>query len=169
MDNYQLKRLSRDGVPAAMAKAERYRLLSQPWAAESICLDVLEIEPENQEALILLLLCLTDQFEKGPAAGVSRAREVLSRLNNEYRKAYYAGVICERRAKAHLALRAPGAESVAYEWFREAMDWYEKAEAIRPAANDDALLRWNACARLIMRDHHLVPSDDTRAEPMFLE
>jgi len=32
------------------------------------------------------------------------------------------------------------------------MSWYEKAEAVRPAANDDALLRWNTCARLIMRD-----------------
>lgn len=30
------------------------------------------------------------------------------------------------------------------------MDHYEKAESIRPAGNDDALLRWNACARIIM-------------------
>ena len=56
----------------------------------------------------------------------------------------------------------PGCGPQAYEWLREAMDWYEKAEAIRPAGNDDALLRWNACARLIMRDHHLVPSEEAR-------
>ena len=166
---YTLKRLSRDGVPAAMAKAERYRLLSQPWAAESICLDVLEIEPANQDALILLLLCLTDQFEKGPAAGVSRARDVLARLNNEYRKAYYAGVICERRAKAHLALRAPGAESVAYEWFREAMDWYEKAEKLRPPGNDEAILRWNTCVRILTQNPEIAPLPDTTPEPVLGE
>jgi hypothetical protein len=29
------------------------------------------------------------------------------------------------------------------------MTWYEKAEAARPAGNDDAILRWNACLRLL--------------------
>lgn len=166
---YQLKRLSRDGIPTARAKAERYRLLNQPWAAESICLDVLEIEPENQEALVLLLLCMTDQFEKGPAAGVARAREVLLRIKDDYRKAYYAGVICERRAKAHLALRAPGAETVAYQWFREAMGWYEKAEAIRPAGNDEAILRWNTCVRILNQNPEIAPPPDVAAEPVLGE
>ncbi len=30
----------------------------------------------------------------------------------------------------------------------QAMEAYERAEALRPADNDDALLRWNACARV---------------------
>ena len=94
-----LKRLSAAGVPAAMAKAERYRLLGQPWAAESICLDVLEAAPGDQEAVVLLLLSLTDQF--GREAGTpARAREALKRLEDPYRRAYYAGVIAERRATA---------------------------------------------------------------------
>jgi hypothetical protein len=166
---FQLKRLSRDGILTAMAKAERYRLLNQPWAAESICLDVLEIESENQEALVLLLLCMTDQFDKGPAAGVARAREVLLRIKDEYRRAYYAGVICERRAKAHLALRAPGAESVAYQWFREAMGWYEKAEAIRPAGNDEAILRWNTCVRILNQNPEIAPLPEVAVEPVLGE
>jgi hypothetical protein len=36
--------------------------------------------------------------------------------------------------------------------FRQAMDCFEKAEAIRPAGNDDAILRWNGCARIIQRN-----------------
>ena len=161
---FQLKRLSQSGIPSAMAKAERYRLLNQPWAAESICLDVLELDPANQEALVLLLLCLTDQFDKAPGPGLLRAREVLARLKDPYQRTYYAGVTCERRAKAQLALGAPGSEGAAYDWFREAMGWYEKAEAIRPAGNDDALLRWNACARIIT-GNKLVPRPKESFEP----
>ncbi len=57
-----------------------------------------------------------------------------------------------------------------YDWLREAMTWFERAEAIRPAANDDSLLRWNACARTVMRDHRLVPERPTNAaEPLLLE
>ena len=166
---FQLKHLSRAGVPSAMAKAERYRLLNQPWAAESICLDVLEADPENQEALILLLLSLTDQFDTGLPGGVARAREVLQRLGDEYRRTYYAGVICERRAKAHLTQGAPGAESVAYQWIREAMSWYEKAEAIRPAGNDETILRWNTCARILIQNPDIAPRGAEGFEPVLGE
>ena len=54
-----------------------------------------------------------------------------------------------------------------YEWLHEAMEWYEKAEKIRPEGNDDALLRWNACARTIM-ERRLEPAPEDRTE-MFLE
>jgi hypothetical protein len=166
---FKLKRLSREGIPSAMTKAERYRLLNQAWAAESICLDVLEVDAENQEALVLLLLCITDQFESAPAAGVTRAREVVARLKDGYRRAYYSGVICERRAKAHLALRAPGAESVAYQWISEAMSWYEKAESLKPAGNDEAILRWNTCARMLMQNPAIAPRADAKPEPVLGE
>jgi hypothetical protein len=43
----------------------------------------------------------------------------------------------------------PGGGFVAYELLREAMFWYERAEAVRPPDNDDATLRWNACVRTI--------------------
>ena len=166
---FELKSLSEDGVPAALAKAERYRLLNEPHQAESICLDVLEIEPENQQALITLLLALTDQFGENLAAHVGPAREVLPRLHDEYNRAYYAGIICERRAKAHLQHGGLGSRVPAYEWFQEAMAWYERAETVRPPGNDDAILRWNTCARVLNRHPELTPAPEQPTEPLMLE
>ena len=165
---FELKMLSTEAVGRAIAKAERYRLLNEPGEAHSICLDALEIEPDNQEALTTLLLALTEQFEDG-ASPVAEAWTVVARLRDDYARAYYTGIVYERRAKASLSHHTPGSGPRAYEWLRHAMNWYEKAEAIRPAGNDDALLRWNACARLIMRDPHLVPINEERGEPLFLE
>jgi hypothetical protein len=146
-----LKPITREGIPAALQKAERYRLLNESWAAESICLDVLEIDPANQEALVALLLSITDQFSEELSEGVHRAREVLPRLTDEYERVYYAGIICERRARAQLHRGALGSADVASEWFREAMRWYEKAEGMRPHGNDESILRWNACVRMLGR------------------
>ena len=106
---FELKRLSDEAIPAALEKALRYRLLNQPAEAESICHDVLKIDPENQEALVVLLLALTDRFGKGYTVGILQAEEVVSRLRDAYERAYYAGVICERRAKAQLHYGYPGA------------------------------------------------------------
>jgi len=58
----ELKSLSVEGIPAALERAQRYRLLNEPSQAESICLDILATEPENQPAITLLLLSLSDQF-----------------------------------------------------------------------------------------------------------
>jgi hypothetical protein len=146
-----LKPITIAGVPAALQKAERYRLLNDSACAESICLDVLEVDPENQPALIALLLSITDQFDEEPSEGVQRARSVLPRLTDEYKRAYYAGIICERRAKAQLRRHALGAAEVAADWFHQAMEWYEKAEGLRPSGNDESILRWNTCARMLSR------------------
>ena len=148
---FPLKRISPSGVAAALQKAERYRLLNDSSAAESICRDIIEIEPENQQALIVLLLAITDQFSDDLGDSVRRAREVLPRLRDEYKRAYYAGIICERRGRAQLHRNTLGSTDVAADWFQEAMRWYEKAEAIRPPGNDEAILRWNTCVRLLGR------------------
>jgi len=166
---FEFKTLSPEAVPRALAKAERYRLLNEPGEAESICLDALEIEPDNQEALAMLLLALTDQFGNEASTSVAEAWKTVARLRDDYERAYYTGILYERRAKAQLALRTPGGGPRTYEWLREAMSWFEKAEAMRPPTNDDAILRWNACARLIMRDRHLVPVAEERGEPLLLE
>jgi len=160
---FELKLLSRDAIPAALEKALRYRLLNDPAEAESICHDVLRIDPENQQAMVILLLALTDRFGKGYAVGVTEAQEVLSHLHDGYERAYYAGIICERRAKAQLSQGHPGSGHDAYELLREAMAWFEKAEAVRPAKNDDALLHWNTCARLIM-GNQLTPRMEEKPE-----
>jgi hypothetical protein len=156
----ELKSLSRGAIPRALEKAERYRLLNEPVQAESICRDVLSIDPENQTALIALLLSLTDEFDAGPAETMRQARDVIRRLYSAYDRAYYEGIICERQARAILRQGRPGAGPIARQWLREAMRFYEEAESLRPTGNDDALLRWNACARLIMRHHHLMPAEE---------
>ena len=156
----ELKPITREGIPAALQKAERYRLLNDSSAAESICLDVLEIDPANQEALISLLLSITDQFSEETSDSLHRARDVLPRLTDEYERVYYAGIICERRARALLHRGALGSADVAAEWFRQAMAWYEKAERMRPAGNDEAILRWNTCVRMLGRHERThAPSD----------
>ena len=162
---FELKLLSRESIPGALAKAERYRLLNQPWEAESIYLDVLQVDPDHQEALVGLLLALTDQFETGLAGSVKRAREILHRIRDEYDRAYYAGIICERRAKVVLHQAKPGAGEMAHALLREAKHWYERASDLRAPWNDDALLRWNACARLVMRYPHVLAPPEERYEP----
>lgn len=163
----ELKSLHRDAIPNALAKAERYRLLHEPWQSESICQDVLRVDPENQPALVMLLLALTDQF--GQAFKVHEAKEVVPRLKDEYERFYYSGIISERRAQALLHQSRHASGSAIYDWLREAMEFYEKAEAVRPPTNDDALLRWNTCARLLMRNPHLKPGPQERTEPIMSE
>ena len=152
---FQLKRISRESIPSAIEKAERYRLLDEPGLAESICLDILEADPENDKAKVILLLAITDQFGSTSAGDVARARKLLSSLQNDYEKNYYAGIICEREGIA-LLNRDSHAQFAVYEWLSEAMEFFERAESLRPPGNDDALMRWNTCARLIMR-HQLKP------------
>ncbi len=159
-----LKPLSREAIPAALEKAERYRLLNEPGEAESICLDVLQADPENQSAVITLLLAVTDRFGKGYGVSDTQTKELLSRVKGDYERAYYTGIVVERRAKAKLAQGTPGSRHYAYDGFREAMSWFEKAEAIRPPGNDDALLRWNTCARIIEKNR-LVPREEDNVEP----
>lgn len=167
--SFELKKLSVEAVPRALAKAERYRLLNEPGQAESICRDLLRADPGNQEALVTLLLALTEQFDDESTSVVNDAHQCADQIRNDYERAYYTGIILERHAKAQLRRSVPGGGSRIYEWLREAMTYYERAEAIRPPGNDDALLRWNTCARLIMRDHRLVPAAEERAEPLLLE
>ena len=144
---FELKPIHREAVPNALKKAELYRLLNEPVQAESICHDILQVDPENQQALTILLLALTDQFDQG--IPVNSPQGLLPRLHGEYEQAYYAGIIYERKARAQLNGGIPGGGFVAYELLREAMFWYERAEALRPPDNDDATLRWNACVRTI--------------------
>ena len=167
MSIYPLKPLSRAAVPAALEKAERYRLLNEPGEAVSICEDVLAVEPGHQEALVILLLALTDQLLDAPAVA-AKAQQVARTLSEEYDRFYYEGIIAERTAKAHLRRGGMSPEGV-YEWLADAMECYERAEALRPAGNDDAILRWNACARLLEEHPNLRPTIDDRREPQFLE
>src|SRR3954469_5479003 len=163
MSTFELKILTDEGIPAALEKAERYRLLNEPAEAESICLDVLKIAPENQQAIIMLLLAVTDRFSKGYGVSETQAKELLGRITGDYDRAYYCGILAERRAKARLAQGGHGAK-YAYDLLREAMECYERAEAIRPRGNDDPVLRWNTCARMIAQNK-LTPREEEPFEP----
>jgi hypothetical protein len=164
---FELKPISKAAVGEALEKAKRYRLLNEPSLAESICLDILEVEPENQWALVTLLLAITDQFGHGAAA--VRARELLPRLKSSYEQCYYAGIIWERSAHAQLRKGAPTGSFSAHDAFIQAMGCYEKAIDRQPPGNDDAILRWNTCARILMRNPNLRPKPDEAYEPVMGE
>jgi hypothetical protein len=153
--HFDLKPISVESIPEAIAKVERYRLLNEPNLAESICLDILSVAPAHQQALISLLLARTDQL--GNEITVTMAREVLSQIKGDYERAYYAGIISERSAHAHLRQGGPGSTSAAFHALREAMEHYERAEVLRPPGNDDSILRWNTCARVLMRNPQIRP------------
>lgn len=157
---FQLKPLSKDGIEAALSKAEHYRLLNQPRLAESICRDILDTEPANQKAIIILLLSLSDQFGTSNAMASREAMELTVQVKDEYARIYYTGIIHERQGNSSLVSGVPGADFDAYEWFREAMDFYDKAAAMSPKGNNDAVLRWNTCARIIMQSNLRERPDD---------
>lgn len=159
--HFELKSISVQSIPEAMMKVERYRLLNEPVLAESICLDVLAVVPDHQQALISLLLARTDQFQS--KVNAKSAQEVLAQIQGEYEQAYYAGIIWERMGHARIRQDGAGAGSSAYHALREAMDRYERAMSFSPPGNDDAILRWNTCARMIMDNPEVQP--DPKAEP----
>jgi hypothetical protein len=157
---FELKLLAADAIPAALEKALRYRLLNEPEQAASICEDVLNIEADNQEALATLILAMTDQFG-GARTGLPRAaHELTSRLKGNYDREYYSGIVWEREALARLRSNAPGSGSAAFECFRQAMTCFERAEELSPPANDDAVLRWNFCARMIDQNPEIAPGEE---------
>src|SRR5262245_42953842 len=165
---FELKSLHRDAIPAALEKAHRYRLLNEPEQAESICEDVLRLDPDNQQALTSLILALTDRFAGPRPVPPQRVRELLPRLHGEYEREYYAGIISEREGIAWMRSDKPRCGEFAYVCFREAMTHYEKAEAIRPPANDDAVLRWNSCARMIRNHPDVAPAKEETAPAVTL-
>jgi hypothetical protein len=157
---FELKLLSADAVPAALEKALRYRLLNEPEQAASICEDVLRIDNDHQEALAMLILSLTDQFGGARPVSPKSAHDLLPRLKDPYEREYYAGIIWEREAIARLRSNAPRSGPAAFECIRQAMACFDRAKALSPPANDDAVLRWNFCVRMIMQHDDLAPSDD---------
>jgi hypothetical protein len=165
---FTLKPISRDSIDGALAKAERYRLLNEPTEAESICRDILEIAPANRDARISLILALTDEFPRDDRAFANAMAETAG-LDSAYDRAYYAGIALERRAKAFHDAGRPGSSGRVYEWIVKAMGLFEEAERVRPAGNDDPILRWNACVRFLERHKSLGPATEDVKEPILSE
>ena len=150
-EKFQLKTIHKESIPAALEKAHIYRMLNDPVQAESICLDILEVEPGHQKAIRELILAMSEQFAgSGPSPSKRALMEFVRKLEDEYDQAYFQGLVCEREA---LALLERGQAAVfAYDGFREAMDCFEKADELGPDDNDEAILRWNSCVRTIRRE-----------------
>lgn len=165
---FTLKPISRDSVDGALAKAERYRLLNEPHEAESICRDILDVDPANRQARVSLILALTDQIHQD-ASTFSSAVSAIGDLETAYDRAYFSGIAWERRAKAVHGARAHGSGGNAYNWLVKALHLFEEAERLRPAGNDDAILRWNACVRFLDRHKELRPKMEDIPEPILSE
>jgi hypothetical protein len=166
-----LKTIAIEAVPTALEKARQYRLLNEPNDAESICLDILAVTPDNQEALKTLLLALTDKFAVfGVSPSFEQASEIVGKLDTSHCKAYYSGIIYERRAKFHLKQGGPGAGTAAYQWLVKAMDAFNMAITECDTKNQEAVLRWNACARIINSNPEVHAADeDDRGGEMLLD
>ena len=159
---FNLKLISTEGILRALEKVERYRLLNEPEEAESICRDILNVDPDNQSAIAMLILSLSDQFPRGITP--KECLENLPKLKDDYTRTYYEGIIHERQAKANLDRGNPGSHHDSYEYMIDAMEAYESAIKIKPPNNDEAILRWNACVRTI-ETHHLKPREKEPREP----
>jgi len=149
----QLKTISKNGIAEALAKVQHYRYLNQAEEAESICRDILAADPGNQMALRQLGLAITDQFTGGVSDRFNEAHSDFEQLTNAYERSYYLGILNERRAKAQL--RAGHRSHTLLASFENALRYFEEAEQIRPQGNDEALLRWNRCLRLMEGLPHL--------------
>jgi hypothetical protein len=149
---WDLKPLSEDAIPSALEKAKHYRLLNEPGAAESICRDILRVRPGDQDTLIVLVLAMSDHFGQDYIVAHQDIETVLGQITNDYQHRYYHGLVWERRGLAQLKQGGPGSSFNAYECLREAMEHYMEAERLRQTGNDDPVLRWNYCVRLIERN-----------------
>lgn len=163
-----LKPLSIGSIPKALIRAKHYRLLNEPWQAESICRDILKVEADNQQALLYLILSLTDQFGTDRRSSYQEAKSLCTQLASDYEQNYYRGIMEERSGRAILKRETPRVTYIAYEYYRTAMDFFEKAAKVQPKGNQDADLRWNACVRGI-EEFKLKPSPSEDHVQPFLD
>ncbi|MEJ2056318.1 MAG: hypothetical protein P8X39_00595 [Desulfofustis sp.] len=163
----EIKLLSKEGIPRALVMAKQYRLLNEPDEAESICLDILAADPDHLEALVTLLLALTDKFsESGLNPAFSQAKEIVDKLGDSFCKSYYLGIIFERLGKYHLKQGGPGAGTVCHDWLAKALECFEEAMTSCDPDNQDTVLRWNSCARLINNNAEIKAGGPDQAEPL---
>jgi hypothetical protein len=90
-------------------------------------------------------------------------------LESAYDRAYYSGIAWERRAKASHDSGRLGSSGNVYDWIVNALGLFEEAERLRPAGNDDPILRWNACVRFLERHKTLRPRTEDVKEPILSE
>lgn len=163
---FEIKKISKDSIPRALLRAKHYRLLNEPRQAESICKDILSVDQNHQEAIRTLILAMTDQFGMNLNISSSKVKELCAKLESEYERLYYQGLVEERLGKAALKKTIPRIKHIAYDYYAKAMKYYEMAEKCHPEDDEDSVLRWNACVRAIQK-FRLEPSpNEDHIEPM---
>ena len=148
MDYRTQDHLDRKREFEALAKAELYRFLNEPEEAESICHDVLAVvpaPPARASAVGTWRSPINSPAPRRPH--VERPKLHSRQLNDPYEHALLSRLLNERRAKAQL--RAGRPPHTLLPLLEEAMRCFAEAEKIRPAGNDEAILRWNRCVRLL--------------------
>jgi tetratricopeptide (TPR) repeat protein len=162
---YELRRLSPTALEGAIAKAEHYRDLNQPDEAESICRDVLDVDPKHQLALRTLGLALTDRLPRDRHHVFDEAVATFKQLTSAYEQAYYLGIAWERLAKVQLEHdEARNAISS----FEKALALFDQAAALGPEGAPDPVLRWNRCVRALEAHPEIVAAQKPRAPAGFV-
>lgn len=162
--SYELKPLTSKNLAAAVELAKHYRDLNQPEEAESICRDVIEVAPDNEDAWRTLGLALTDQFPSRWMTLFDEARSAFAKLKAEYERAYYAGITWERYAKAQVEA---GRAHNAIHAFEEALARFDEAEKLAPNGVPNPLLHYNRCVRALTTHPELVRAKAVPQEPEY--
>jgi len=143
--------IHKNSIDTVLDKARQYRSLLEPDLAISICLDIFLVDPENQEALVVYILALTDQYSHNNSKiQPKEITDTIARFESEFHRVYYTGIFLERKARA--LLKNPMSHSFAYEGLMEAVVKYEIAEKIAPEYCSDPILRYNSCLRTIEKE-----------------
>ena len=159
----ELKTIEKADLDAALAAAQNSWSELRADNAESICLDILEADPGNQSALELLLRSRIELLKKGLPRGVAQAEELIPRLESDFDKAFFSGMLREGQARYLLEKRGRQSSNVAYSWFRQAMEDYEEALSKNPGRIEPKL-HWNACVRTIQSNPHCIPPPEDAEE-----
>lgn len=163
----ELKPLMSEAIPEALEKARHYRLLNEPWQSESICLDILRTDPDNQQVLVTLILAKTDQFEGFSKSDMDQALEAAGRVTSDYEREYCRGLIHERQGIAICKSPMPRSGFIAHGMLMQALNHYEKAEKLQIGTNMEAVLRWNAVIRFIEQQNlRPAPKEDRDVQPL---
>ncbi len=144
--------IHKDSISTVLDKARQYRSLREPELAISICIDIFAVDVNNQDALVIYILALTDQYSHQHAkVQPKKIADTIARLESEFHRIYYTGIFLERKARA--LLKNPMSQSFAYESLMEAVAKYEMAEKMAPKHCSDPILRYNSCLRTIEKEH----------------
>ena len=145
-------KIDKGSIEDVLERAKQYRSLLQPDMAISICMDIFAVDKNNQEALVIYILALTDQLSQSESkVHQKKITDSIKRLDSQFLQHYYSGIFFERQARS--LLKHSMSRSFAYEAFIEAIAEFEIAEKMAPEHCADPILRYNSCIRTIKKEN----------------